>query len=568
MACSTMRAIPLFVASFVASWPCALAQNPPPAPPAAPALAAAAADAPRPDPDAVDEAAVAFFLDEGLQRSQVMEHLSWLCDVYGPRVTGSPNLRQAQAWAQKTFAAMGCEARTEAWGPFGRGWRCEHVAMGVVGDNPWPVIAYPKAWSPSLPGRIEADVVHVAALEQQELEALDLTGKVVLIDAVRDVREPFDGISERHDDKDLSRLADQRREDTQPSGERAAAARSANDFRTGFAKREQMLAIVQKKRPLAIVDRGSKGDYGAVFVQGASALVEPGTPREQRPSARDRGAAVIPQFTIAVEHYNRMCRVLAKGLPVRVAVELRTSYFEDELNDQNVLADLRGDGALAEEVAMMGAHLDSWQAGTGATDNGCGSAVVMEAMRLVSAWCRKQGVRPRRTVRAALWSGEEQGLLGSRAWVAQHLGTADARKPEHAQLAGYFNLDNGTGRIRGVYLQGNEAVARTFRRWLLPFHAHGASTLTLDDTGGTDHLAFHGVGVPGFQFVQDPVSYDTRTHHSNMDVWDHAIADDLKQASVIMATFVWQTAQREAQLPRHVPPPPRRPRNEPAPAIR
>ncbi|MFN7588644.1 MAG: M28 family peptidase [Planctomycetota bacterium] len=569
-----MRALPLLVAFSVGPWPLASAQTPPPAA-AAPAASVPAAADPAADPaadtdtDAVDDAAIAFFLEEGLQRSQVMEHLSWLCDVYGPRVTGSPNLRKAQAWAQQAFAAMGCEARTEAWGPFGRGWRCEHVAMGVVGDNPWPVIAYPKAWSPSLPGRVEADVVHVAALDQKALEALDLTGKVVLVDDVRDVREPFDGYSKRLEDKDLSRLADQRREDAQPSGERAATARSENDFRLGFQKREQMLAIVQKKRPLAIVDRGSKGDYGTVFVQGGSAVTAPGTPREQRPSARDRGADVIPQFTIAVEHYNRMCRVLAKGLPVRVAVELRTTYFEDDLNDQNVLADLRGgDAAIGDEVAMIGAHLDSWQAGTGSTDNGCGSAVVIEAMRLVTAWCQKQGVRPRRTVRASLWSGEEQGLLGSRAWVAQHLGTADDRKPEHARIAGYFNLDNGTGRIRGVYLQGNEAVARPFRRWLVPFHAHGASTLTLDDTGGTDHLAFHAVGVPGFQFLQDPVSYSTRTHHSNMDVWDHAVADDLKQASVVMAAFVWQTAQRDAQLPRHVPPPPRRPRSEGAPAIR
>lgn len=534
------------------------------------APAPASASAPAPAADVVDEAAVAFFLEEGLQRSQVMEHLSWLCDVYGPRVTGSPNLRSAQAWARATFATMGYDARTEAWGPFGRGWRCEHVAMGVVGDNPWPVIAYPKVWSPSLPGRVEADVVHVAALTAAELDAADLTGKVVLVDDVRDVHEPFDGYSKRHDATELLRLADQRRAESQPAAERAAAARTENDFRAGFQKREQMLAIVQKKRPLAIVDRASKGDYGTVFVQGASAVAAPGTPREQRPSARDRGAEVIPQFTIAVEQYNRMCRLLAKGRPVRVALELRTTYFEDDLNDQNVLADLRGgDPALGDEVAMLGAHLDSWQAGTGTTDNGCGSAVVLEAARLLAAWCQRQGVRPRRTVRAALWSGEEQGLLGSRAWVERHLGTAAEPKPEHGRIAGYFNLDNGTGAIRGVYLQGNEAAAAPFRRWLVPFHAHGASTLTLDDTGGTDHLAFHAVGVPGFQFIQDPVSYGTRTHHSNMDVFDHAVADDLKQAAVVMATFVWQTAQREQRLPRQPPPPPRvRDGAAAAPAIR
>lgn len=506
-------------------------------------------------PNAVDEAAVAFFLEEGLQRSQVMEHLSWICDVHGPRVTGSPNLRRAQAWAVETFGKLGLhEARTEAWGPFGRGWRCDHAAMQVLGDNPWPVLAYAKVWSPSLDGRQEADVVHVAAMTQQELEAADLTGKVVLVEAVRDVAEPFGGLSKRHEAADLLRLADQQRVETRPAGERAAAAASQNDFRMGFQRRQQMLEIVQKKRPLAIVDRAAKGDYGTVFVQGASALPKDG----QRGNPRAVDAEVIPQFTLAVEHYNRICRLLAKGLPVKVAVELRTSYFTDDLNDYNVLADLPGrDPVLGTELAMLGAHFDSWQAGTGATDNGCGSAVVIEAARLIAAYCQKTGQAPRRTIRACLWSGEEQGLLGSRAYVEQHLGTAAAPKPEHAQIAGYFNLDNGTGKIRGVYLQGNEACAPIFRSWLRPFHEHGASTLTLDDTGGTDHLAFHGVGVPGFQFIQDPVSYDTRTHHSNMDVWDHAVADDLKQAAVVMATFVWQTAQRDARLPRQPAPAPR-----------
>ncbi|MFY9344475.1 MAG: M28 family peptidase [Planctomycetota bacterium] len=513
--------------------------------------AQAPAEPARPDPNAVDEAAVAFFLEEGLQRSQVMEHLSWLCDVYGPRVTGSPNIRKAQAWAAKTFAGMGMNARTEKWGPFGRGWRCDHVVMAVTGDNPWPVIAYPKVWSPGI-APAEADVVHVAALDKPALEAMDLKGKIVLVDDVRTINEPFDGVSRRFDEKDLLRLADQQAVEAQRPAERAAAARGDNDFRIGFQRSEEMRRIVQQKRPLAIVDRGSKGDYGTVFVQGASALPKPDAEPGTRASARATDADVIPQFTIAVEHYNRMCRLLAKGLPVRVAIELKVTFFADELDDQNVVADLAGGGAaIGDQFAMLGAHLDSWQSGTGSTDNGCGSAVVIEASRLIAAYVKASGNKPRRTVRACLWSGEEQGLMGSRAYVAEHLGTHDQPKPEHGKVAGYFNLDNGTGRIRGVYLQGNDAVAPIFRRWLRPFHVHGASTLTLDDTGGTDHLAFHSAGVPGFQFIQDPVSYSPRTHHSNMDVWDHAIADDLKQASVIMASFVWQCAQRDEPLPRH-----------------
>jgi carboxypeptidase Q len=499
--------------------------------------------------DAPDEAAVAFFLDEGLNRSQVMDHLSWICDVYGPRVTGSPNLRKAQAWATKAFGAFGLQnARTEAWGPFGRGWRCDHVAMAVTGDNPWPVLAYPKVWSPGFDGRVSAEVVNVAAMTAEQLEAADLKGKIVLIETPREVSEPFDGTSKRFTAEDLLRKADQQRIEAARPSERAAAAASQNDFRMGFQRRQQMTEMVMKKRPLAIVDRSSKGDYGTVFVQGASAIGKDG----ERGNPRAVDADVIPQFTIAVEHYNRMCRVLEKGIKVQVEVELRTTFFSDDLNDYNVIADLPGkDAELGQQLAMMGAHFDSWQSGTGATDNGCGSAVVMEASRLIAAYVAKSGVQPRRTIRACLWSGEEQGLLGSKGYVSQHLGTYESPLPEQALVSGYFNLDNGTGKVRGVYLQGNEGVAPIFRSWLRPFHVHDASTLTLDNTGGTDHLSFHGAGVPGFQFVQDPVSYDTRTHHSNMDVWDHAIADDLKQAAVVMATFVWQTAQRDGMLPRH-----------------
>jgi Zn-dependent M28 family amino/carboxypeptidase len=227
--------------------------------------------------------------------------------------------------------------------------------------------------------------------------------------------------------------------------------------------------------------------------------------------------------------------------------------------ERNVLAEIPGrDPKLAAQVVMIGAHFDSWHSGTGSTDNGCGSAVMIEAMRLLTRLCEETGAGPRRTIRIGLWSGEEQGLLGSRAYVAAQVAAPGAERgappselhPLHAKLSGYYNLDNGTGRIRGVYLQGNEAVAAIFRAWLRPFHDLGAATLTLADTGGTDHLAFHGVGVPGFQFIQDPVAYGTRTHHSNMDVWDHAIADDLRQAATIIASFAWHTAQRDEMLPR------------------
>ncbi len=493
-----------------------------------------------------------------MERSQVMEHLSWMCDVYGPRLTGSQNLKNAQDWAVATFARWGlANAHTEAWGPFGRSWRCEHVTMTVIGENPWPVIAYAKAWSPSIDGRVEAEVVYVGAMTKEQLEGADLAGKIVLLQKPRELSEPLTGISKRFDAEDLLGLVNQNR-DARPE-RRASEAAAQNDFRLGFAQQQQVTDIVLKKRPLAIVDRGSKGDYGTVFVQGASATANPADtaadPR-QRTQARDVGATVLPQFTIAVEHYNRMVRVLQKGLPVRVAVELRTTTSEQAVEDRNVLAEIPGsDPKLGDQIVMLGGHFDSWHSGTGATDNGCGSAVAMEAVRLIRAFQQQSGQAPRRTIRVALWSGEEQGLLGTRAYVKQHFGARDAEGrlqllPMAAKLAGYFNLDNGTGKVRGIYLQGNEACAPLFRGWLKPFHDLGATTVTIGDTGGTDHLAYDAIGLPGFQFIQDPVSYDTKTHHSNMDCWDHAVADDLKQASVLMAAFVWQTAQRDEMLPR------------------
>jgi hypothetical protein len=515
----------------------------------------------------VDKDAVAFFRDQGLSHSQVMDHLSWMCDVYGPRLTGSPNLRRAQKWAAETFTSFGLKAHTEAWGPFGRGWRCERALVEVVGDNPWPVLAYPKAWSPGIAGRVEAEVVLVGDLTAEQLDALDLHGKVVLMEGTRELQEPFTGLGKRLEDTDLAAMSGGARAEEATATRRADAAARQNDFRMGFQRRQAIMNAVLKKAPLAIVDRASKGDYGTVFVQGASATPKPGEADDPGPAAagapgarggnranpRTPDAQVVPQFTFAVEHYNRICRVLQKGLPVRLAIELKTA-FTDDGGDFNVVAEIPGgDAALKDQVVMLGAHFDSWHTGTGATDNGCGSAVVMEAARLIAAWSKQHGA-PRRTIRAALWSGEEEGLLGSRAYVRDHFGEPGKPTAEHAQLSGYFNLDNGTGRIRGVYQQGNTDVAPIFAAWLQPFADLDAKTLTTNNTGGTDHLSFDRVGLPGFQFVQDPISYDARTHHSNMDVWDHAIGADLQQAATIMATFVWQTAQRDAMLPRKAQP--------------
>ncbi|MBK8978527.1 MAG: M28 family peptidase [Planctomycetes bacterium] len=528
--------------------------------PLSPLLAALAAVLPltAQEREPVDEAAVAILRRHGLEQSRVMEHLSFICDVHGPRLTGSPNLRRAQDWAAGRLREFGlADVRLEEWGPFGMGWELGHFAVDVVGTNPWSVLAYPKAWSPPLAGRVEGDVVLATAYTADELAALDLSDKIVLLEEPREVGEWFDGTAHRLDADELLALAN----GTRPTARGApSGGRPPMDFARGFQVAAARLRFLQEKQPLAILDRGSKGDYGTLFVAGASIGAEPGTPRSERPRSWAPGTArVIPQFTIAVEHYNRVCRLLALGQPVRMALELDARFVGDASRmERNVLGELPGsDPALKDQLVMLGAHFDSWHTGTGATDNGCGSAVMIEAMRLLTELVAETGRGPRRTIRIALWSGEEQGLLGSRAWVREHVAVPGERgappvelRREWSRITGYFNLDNGTGRIRGIYLQGNTACEPIFRAWLRPFHDLDAATVTFGDTGGTDHQSFDQVGVPGFQFIQDPAAYSTRTHHSNMDNWDHAIAADLQQAATIVATFAWHAAQRDEMLPR------------------
>ena len=265
----------------------------------------------------------------------------------------------------------------------------------------------------------------------------------------------------------------------------------------------------------------------------------------------------IPSLVVAAEHYNRIVRLLKKDIPVKLAIQIETKFHEEDSLGYNIIAEIPGtDRKLKKELVMLGAHFDSWHAGTGTTDNAAGCAVVMEAVRILKAI----GVKPRRTIRIALWGGEEQGLLGSRGYVEKHFAERKTMtlKPAHALLSAYFNLDNGTGKIRGIYLQGNDAVRPIFEAWLRPFHDLGATTVTIRNTGGTDHLSFDAVGLPGFQFIQDPIDYSTRTHHTNMDVYDHALKSDLMQASVIMASFVYHAAMRDEKLPRKPLPKPQR----------
>ena len=367
-----------------------------------------------------------------------------------------------------------------------------------------------------------------------------LKGKIVMPMPTREVKAQFEAQAKRYSDKDLEEL-----EQIEP---RAAAARRRYDPSQFQFSRKRMEFLVSEG-VLATFEPG-RGDGGTLFVQQGGAYSS--TP-PSGPFARTFPANVPPQIVIAVEHYGRLARTLDKKVPVTVELDVRNAFLDNQPGF-NVLAELPGTDK-ADEIVMLGAHFDSWHGATGATDNAVGSAIMLEAMRILKA----SGLQMRRTVRLALWSGEEQGLLGSRAYVKRHFADRDtmALKPEHAKLAAYFNVDNGTGAIRGVYLQGNEAVAPIFSAWMKPFENLGMTTLSLQNTGGTDHLSFDAVGLPGFQFIQDPMEYDTRTHHSNMDNYERLQADDVMKNAVIVATFVYQAANRDAKLPRKPLPKPR-----------
>ncbi len=537
--------------------------------------------------------------DEGMNRSQVMQTLSYLSDVIGPRLTGSPGMKRGNDWTRETLEKWGLQnAHLESWGPFGRGWTLKRFTAMVDGPTAFPLIAYPKACSPGTDTLIPppvvdpkakkgktpvltapqstaytAEVVRFNATKEEELEQYKgkLKGKIVLVGPIREVKAHFEAEGKRATEKELLDLADA----PNPNAPRPAAAPAGGPvgLPPNFAQLQQFNAkrmrFLVSEGAAILVDAG-RGDGGTIFVQGA-AVVPPETPTPGQPpmNVRTKGANVPIQISTAVEHFNRMSRMIDAGEKVTMTVDLAVEFQDQDQNGYNTIAEIPGsDPTLKEEIVMLGGHLDSWQAGTGATDNGAGCAVMMEAVRILQTL----GLKPRRTIRIALWSGEEQGLLGSRAYVRQHFGfrgdgttpqfggggggaQAQAalpltKLPEYDKLSAYFNIDNGTGKVRGIYMQGNENVRSIFRSWFTPFKDLGANTLTLANTGGTDHLAFDAIGLPGFQFIQDTVEYDTRTHHSNMDVFDRIQADDMKQMSVILATFVYQTAMMDEKMPR------------------
>lgn len=527
--------------------------------------------------------------DEGMNRSQVMKTMNYMTDVNGPRLTGSPGMKRANEWTRDTLASWGLQnAQLESWGPFGRGWTLKRYTAMVDGLASFPFLSYPKAWSPGTDtlkngnGPYTAEVVHFNATKAEDLEKYKgkLKGKIVLIGPIREVKAWMEAPGKRFNDKELLEMANA----PHPSAPRPqnAPAPPAPNFPQGGANfNTQRSRFLVEEGAAVWIDTAFKGDGGTIFVQGAQA-VPPATPTPGQPpmNVRTKGANVPIQISAAVEHYNRVIRMLEAGQKVTMTVDLAVEFQDDDLNAYNTIAEIPGTDK-ADEVVMLGGHLDSWHGGTGATDNAAGCAVMMEAVRILQA----TGLKPRRTIRIALWSGEEQGLLGSRAYVRKHFGYRGdgttpqfgggggggqaqqplTKLPAYDKFSAYYNIDNGTGKIRGVYLQGNDAVQPIFRQWLAAFRDPkwwkpdfdaskdtdmSAYTLTASNTGGTDHLAFDGIGLPGFQFIQDPVEYSTRTHHSNMDSFDRIQADDMKQMSIVLAMFVYQSAMMEERIPR------------------
>jgi len=503
--------------------------------------------------------------DEGLNRSQVMQTLSYLSDVIGPRLTASPGMKRANEWTRDQLTKFGLQnAHLESWGPFGRGWSLKRFSAQVSEPLNIPLIAYPKAWSPSLSGTLNAPVVYVDAKDEAALQQFKgkLKGEIVLTAAVREVKEHFEPLGTLRDEKDLLALADAP-EPTPGAGGR----RFIPEFRAAQLFSMQKYSFFRDEGAAVLVDPSRAGDGGTIFVQSATVAQPvtvdsfgPNTPRLIQ--SYDKNAPqVTPQLVLAIEQYNRIVRMIQAGEKPKMSVELKVEWQDADPMGYNTIAEIPGSD-LKDEVVMLGGHMDSWHAGTGATDNGAGVAVAMEAARIIQAL----GLKPRRTIRVALWTGEEEGLLGSKAYVAQHFakydpppatfgGTAPAGAklvtlPEYNNLDAYFNLDNGTGKIRGVYLQSNETVRPLFRQWLMPFRDLGAATLSIANTFGTDHLSFDAIGLPGFQFIQDEIEYDSHTHHSHQDVFDRVQGDDMKQAATIMAAFIYNAAMRDEKLPR------------------
>jgi hypothetical protein len=501
----------------------------------------------------VDSAATASIIHEGMNRSQVMEILGEVTDINGPRLTWSPGFQRAAERVMARMKAWGLEdVHVERWAPLGVGWTLKKFSANVISPYAFPLQAYPRAWSNGTDGAVRADLVYIDAATDSALDRYRgaLEDRIVLLGDTVALQPEFSPAASRETDSSLLVLAN------------SSAERRSRRARTPAGVRMQRRILELRKLQLCQEEGAgailfpSRSAAGIMEVLSVSVPDHPDTPYASRSRAYDRiRKELVPQLTVSADHYNRLVRILRTGGKVTMELAFLVEMSRPD-SGANVIAEIPGSD-LKDEIVMVGGHLDSWHASTGATDNGSGVATSMEAMRIIKAL----GLKPRRTVRIGLWGGEEQGILGSKAYVNRHFAawaadtsTAGGRRaqltPEGERFSVYFNNDNGTGRIRGMFLQGNEALRPIFREWFEPFKEMGASTITALPTSSTDHTSFDAAGLPGFQFIQDDIEYFTRTWHSSADGYDRAVPDDLKQTSVIMASFIYNAAMRDERLPR------------------
>lgn len=501
----------------------------------------------------VDTTLISKIKKEGFDRSKVMEIASRLTDIHGPRLTNSPGFQNAANYAKSTLESWGLtNVKLDTWDEeFGRGWSLKKFSLAATGPVAFPVVGYPKAWTPGIKGTVSTDAVYLDVKTEADLDKYKgkLKGKIVLFGAPVNVKPGFKPDASRFSDSTLLIMSNAA-PDLTGGGRRFQPNRA--DQQLAYAKWD----FCMKEGAIAVLEPSpaSRLEDGTVLVGSVTLPYAPGVPQDKRVRAQSAAAPkVLPQVIVADEHYNRMIRQIQKGLNVKLELTLETEFTAPGPGF-NVIAEIEGTD-LKDEVVMIGAHLDSWHSGTGATDNAAGSSVMMEAMRII----KSLGVKPRRTIRIGLWGGEEQGLLGSRNYVKRTFGQRLDKQapydsirltPAAEKFSVYFNMDNGTGKYRGVYLQSNEEVRPIFREWLAPFEKLGASTLTARNTGATDHVPFDQIGLPGFQFIQDPIEYSSRTHHTSMDLYDKLVEGDLKHNAVMTAAFAWLAANSDGKIPR------------------
>jgi len=477
----------------------------------------------------IDYASVYQIKDEGFNNSQVMD-IAWnLTDRIGPRLTGSEGLKKAYDWTSSQMREWGlANVEVKPWGEFGDGWDVRKSYVAMTAPYYQAIIGIPKAWTPGTNGLLKAEVIYVEISEEADLNNYKgkLKGKIVMLPTAIEAKTTFEADARRFTADELASM-----EQRNVSSSSNFSAQSISDYRRVARMRNAAYEFFKQEGVAMVLNTHRGGGQGTFFTSN-------GARSDPNP---------LPEMEIAPEHYNRMVRLAMKGEPVMVEADTKTVFHKKDQQGYNVIAEIPGsDPNLKGEVVMLGAHLDSWFAGTGATDNAAGSATMMEAIRIL----KESGVPLKRTVRIALWSGEEQGIYGSRNYVQQTFMNDGTPNAAHEKFSAYFNMDNGTGAIRGIYLQSNEAVRPIFTEWFKPFEEVDASTITIRNTGGTDHLAFDGVGLPGFQFIQDPIDYSTRTHHTNMDLFERLQVADLKKNAVIIATMVMQTANMDQKMPR------------------